>query len=374
MVNIKPELKSHLNLKTYWGEDYEVYKNYILYKDLVIRIPNKEEIIQYKSDYENLTFELSLVNFCNLRCKYCFADHEKPKVFNSKEHIKMIERIVNHFGKDKKYIFFLNGDGEILNKEKELKKVIKYCEVHKYLFVIRSNGTFKFFDNLNKIKNSLFADFSISYDGENSKDRVFKNGKQSGKIVKNHIKNILKAGKFVEVNTVINQDSENIYNIVSDLKNLGIKEMYITPQKNKIYNEQELKNIIENYKDFYIKSFNDYKDNDILGFMNFCDTKIKTCYFNSFNHYFKVDSDGNLSRCAYLFKKIKIEDFKFEDYKFEDKALECNNNCIYSNICKGNFCAGVDPNLGCQLRKLYFEFIYNIVIYYKEKFNVDFYN
>ena len=106
MVSIKPELRNHLNLKTYWGEDYEVYKNYILYKDFVIRIPNKEKIIKYQSDYENLTFELGLVNFCNLRCKYCFADHEKPKVLNAEEHIRMIERIVNHFGKDKKYIFF----------------------------------------------------------------------------------------------------------------------------------------------------------------------------------------------------------------------------------------------------------------------------
>ena len=106
--------------------------------------------------------------------------------------------------------------------------------------------------------------------------------------------------------------------------------------------------------------------------MKFCDTEILTCYYDNFNHYFKVDRDGNLSKCSYLFKKIKIEDFKFEDDKFEDKILECDNNCIYSNNCKGNFCAGLDPNLGCQLRKLYFEFIYNIVIYYKENFNVDF--
>lgn len=372
MVSIKPELRNHLNLKTYWGEDYEVYKNYILYKDFVIRIPNKEKIIKYQSDYENLTFELGLVNFCNLRCKYCFADHEKPKVLNAEEHIKMIERIVNHFGKDKKYIFFLNGDGEILNKEKELKKLISYCIINEYLFVVRSNGTFKFFDKPNKIKNSLFKDFSISYDGENSKDRVFKNGKPSGKIVRKHIENILNAEKIVQVNTVINQDSEKLYNIVSDLKNLGINEMYVTPQKNKIYNEQEIKSIVENYRDFYIKSFNDYKDNNILDFMKFCDTEILTCYYDNFNHYFKVDRDGNLSKCSYLFKKIKIEDFKFEDYKFEDKVLECDNNCIYSNNCKGNFCAGLDPNLGCQLRKLYFEFIYNIVIYYKENFNVDF--
>lgn len=371
MVSTKPELNNHLNLKTYWGEDYEVYKNYILYKDLIINIPNNQIISKQEKDFEELNFEFGISNYCNLRCKYCFADHNNPKSFNADEHIKMIERIVNHFGEDKRYWFFLNGDGEILNKPKEVEKISKYCVNHKYKFTIRTNGTFGFFNNLKKLKNAICFDYSFSYDGENSKDRVFKNGKETGKIVRKNIENVIKVNKRAEVNSVINQDSEDIYNIISDLKNIGVKETYFTPQKNKIYNESEIEKIIENYRNFYIKSFNDYKDNKIFDFMSFCSSGIPVCDFSKFNHYFKVDKDGYLSKCSYLFQKIKIEDFSYEKLESEEKILECNKNCLFSNYCKGNFCAGLDSNLGCQLRKVYFEFLCNILIYYKEKHNID---
>ena len=82
------------------------------------------------------------------------------------------------------------------------------------------------------------------------------------------------------------------------------------------------------------------------------------------------------SQTEYLLEYMEVlRDFMESRYKlniYSYTDFQSDNNCIYSNNCKGNFCAGLDPNLGCQLRKLYFEFIYNIVIYYKENFNVDF--
>jgi len=371
MAYTSPILDNHLNLKTYWGEEYEVYKDSILYKDFVLKIPKVSEFEESKK-IENFTFELGISNACNLGCKYCFANHEKQRKFKAKEHINIIKKLVNHFGEDKKYIFFLNSDGEILTSFDECCKIVNYCKENGYWPIVRSNGTeTNIFQNEEKLKKLQIDDYSISYDGEHTTERVFRNGESSGKIVRDNIKYLCDTGRRVQVNIVVTPFTESIYDTITDLKSLGVHKIMITQQKDKEYSDEEFLKVYNNFKDFYKRIFSDIiSGNDsIFNFLKFCDTKVPTCS-KEFSHFFKVDKDLNLSRCSYIHNKIKLNKLPKEFFSIGQK-LKCNDDCLLSNFCAGNFCAGLSERLGCELRKLYFEFLFNIALYYKENQNID---
>lgn len=372
MERTNPTIKGHINLKTYSGEDYEVYKDSILYKDLIIKIPK----ITHKDKSEEIepaTFELGISNYCNLACKYCFASHKENIKFKAKDHISAIKKIVKHFGKKDNYCFFLNSDGEIFTEYEEVKKVVDFCNENNYKFIIRSNGTeTELFQNKDKLKKLLFDDYSISYDGEHTTERVFKNGESTGKVVRENIKSLVEIGKRVQINIVVTPNTENLYETVMDLKDIGVQKIMITQQKDKEYSDEEMSKVLDNFKDFFKKVFNDFidKNNSIFEFLRFCNFAVPNCS-GDWNHFLKIDRDLNVSKCSYIHNKIPLKDFPKKFTSIKKENFDCNDSCVYNSYCMGTFCAGLDNRLGCELRKLYFEFMFNIIIYYKENSDIE---
>lgn len=372
MERTNPIIQSHLNLKTYFGEDYEVYKDCIIFKDSIIEIPGLiKNFCTLNSSKDRYTFELGTANYCNLNCKYCFANHNNPHKFNAKENIELIEKLKENFGQDKNYAFYLNSDGEILNNPRELKKVIDYLNLNNYAYIIRTNGYYK---NLLKIiKYCGLKSISISYDGLNDKNRIHKKN-ITAPFVRENIDKLIKDGVLVQTNTVVNQDSSNLYDDVIDLKNAGVQKIMITLEKNKLYSISEAKIILDNFKDFFTRVFSDFINNQnfIFEFLSQIDIDFPICT-KDLSSFFKVDKNLNLSRCSYINDKIELSDIlSNRESKIDLKReVSCNENCLFNNFCGGNFCYGLDDFIGCELRKLYFEFIFNIIIYYKDKSNIN---
>lgn len=142
--------------------------------------------VQYKP--ENIEFQvlkINTVNYCNLRCKYCYANegtYNKEKKAITSQDIKLLD-LLDPYMQNLKVITFFGGE-PLLNPD-----VIEYiCEKFKnrgITFLAQTNGTLFHKRNIDLIK-KYDIKCTVIVDGNREKNdafRVFKDGKGTFDII-----------------------------------------------------------------------------------------------------------------------------------------------------------------------------------------------
>lgn len=180
-----------------------------------------KKIALEKQAYEEAYVSLAPVHNCNLRCKYCFAEHGNnydgdAKSFSKEKLILALEFLyLQYFKGIKKFrIDFVSG-GEPLLAFDVIENVIEFCERMKHdydittKFWLCTNGTIcedKYFRVLDDKKFNI----GLSLDGpkeEHNKNRIFPSGDGS-------YENVKKTYEHIQSNNSFSRNFKNIWGLV----------------------------------------------------------------------------------------------------------------------------------------------------------------
>ena len=192
-----------------------------------------------------LQFSFSPVHECNMRCKYCFADHGKKYKGIEREITKeMVDRILDFvfWGQFQSFtdyrIDFVSGGEPLLNFDiihytiEQSKKLLENTNKRLSIFLV-TNGTInnpEIFEYLDKNN----VNIGISIDGDSvthNNNRRFADGSPSYKTVINTINSIRESSssssriKDLWGLSVITSESKNLAGIIEHHKALQIKHM-----------------------------------------------------------------------------------------------------------------------------------------------------
>lgn len=165
-----------------------------------------------------------LSNYCNLKCKHCFADAtgnintvaNKEKICSKIEELNRIGSFAIRF-----------GGGEPL-LVKELFEIINFCKLQNIPVDITTNGLLLCKDILSKLHLSGLRDLTISIDGlEKTHDYI----RGSGTYQKAH-QSIIQALNYKKINvsiaiTVNSHNYHEITKIVEHFISIGIEKFYL---------------------------------------------------------------------------------------------------------------------------------------------------
>lgn len=192
-----------------------------------------------------IQFSFSPVHECNLRCRYCFADHGKN--FHGKNRVitsEMVDKILDfvffkQFSSCKNYrIDFVSGGEPLLNFDvikytiEKSKSLLKGTEKKLTVFLV-TNGTIYNHDII-KYLDSNNVNIGISIDGDkkiHDENRIFSNNKGTYNVVVNTISAIKNSDdlsnrtKDIWALSVITGSTSKFVNIIEHHKKLGINHM-----------------------------------------------------------------------------------------------------------------------------------------------------
>ena len=346
----------HPNRILYVHRELNNFRNY--------SVPPKKE--KERNDF-SVTFVPTLD--CNLRCIYCYSrGGDRKDKMPSTMPSKFLRKLYNpkkHIGI---HLRFAGGGEPFLNFKcmKEATKTAKELTDVVFLHCI-TNGTF------NKEHLSWILEerphMRISYDGPFQKiQRPYKSGKDSSRIVKKNIKELIDNGiKTVVQSTITSLNVSHITTLVSELYDLGVETIKIEPvyiTKNSRGNPK-LDISPSKFVSNFLDAVNYIKENKL-------NIQIDTAFFSrpTLGNYCNLPS-GNLiltpsgditacveitSNCDYHSKDIfygkfdeKTGEIKFDELKkksFEKFHFTNYKNCSSCNlklICKG----------GCPIRRIW---------------------
>ncbi|WP_307408251.1 radical SAM/SPASM domain-containing protein [Breznakia pachnodae] len=269
-----------------------------------------------------------MTNFCNLKCKYCFANegtYNKTECFFSGELIdELIDFLIQYPSVE--YITFFGGE-PLLN----LEGIRMICEKarkvrDKMKFYCQTNGTIMN-DELKSLIREYDIKFTLSVDGEkedNDRNRIYKNGAGSfEKIVGNYA---YYKDNTQSIEATYDGESKKSKNEVSKYltktfgcRNISVIDLFGESRQIKFTNpKKDIKEIIDNE---YIPISRTREL--IIGFF----TKVNQCFFCSAGtQLINIDSDGKIYPCHLLIDKgnkyLLGNLNNFDSISFESKRQE----------------------------------------------------
>lgn len=279
LESIRAERKIDALMKKYDREDIINNINELnsYFKMDLFLSPEKPKIdINKKFDIGNISFPT--IHKCNLRCKYCFAEHgenykETSKIIDKEKIEKIINFVQNDYMKDcKRYrIDFVSGGEPLLNFDsiKNTYSIVsdKYLETGKKTTIwMCTNGTMFTEENLNFLNDSnIFLGVSIDGDKRiHDNMRIYANGQGTYNDVSHNIKKIIANRNYkrrlreIWGLTVVNSETRSLVDVIKHHKNIGLKSIQMKPVRG---DEQNIYGIniknIDYFKKMY-KEFNEF--------------------------------------------------------------------------------------------------------------------
>ena len=311
------------------------------------------------------TFFFQLTNRCNMKCKHCFAIHNKQEMSNivMERGIEYVCNKINETNENEYFVNFLGGEAGLYNqslikncinkiKEKTNNKIVK--------FIYQSNLTYKLSDeHLEIFKMVDFINTSYDYQIR------FQNNEQE--IWENNIKVLQELGCDVGLTMVLTKPFIGHFTpqlLLEMISRLNIN----TIEFNRLFNTLEgdtLETIRANNSDvneWLYQLFLYVRKNKVT-------TNIKTfkCIEDSFqhNHYndhcrtccaenITIQPNGNVITCMLdtklpiynLITKKEMNSIKHVCYQESLLPKSCNN-CKYLKWCKGNCHHYIHDESGC---------------------------
>lgn len=219
----------------------------------------EEPIIKSKMSIGTIT--LMLIQGCNMRCSYCYADggvYNDAGVMDLKTACAAVDFLIEN-GQEEKSLGVILFGGEPLLAYPLLKELVPYIrkresEIHKKIYInMTTNGTLinkeieQFFDTY-----KIHAMISIDGDKEtHDKNRYFVDKSGSYDIVIDKTKNMREQGKLSARATV--DGKQNLVHTFEHLYGLGFKSIAMSPAYNK-FTESDYNTFLKNQID-YIEQF-----------------------------------------------------------------------------------------------------------------------
>ncbi|AEX85905.1 hypothetical protein XO10_07445 [Marinitoga sp. 1135] len=315
------------------------------------------------------TLALNVINDCNLKCDYCFANFGYYKdgktVMKFEIAKKAVDLLLNSAienGNKEITIAFFGGE-PLLNFDL-IKKVVDYAEKTKsdnleIKYLITTNGTLFDLEKIKFMKKYKFQ-ITLSIDGGkelHNSNRKFINGKGSFEVIQNNFELLLKSF-VVNARITINNKNYNILKSIKELKNLGFRRFTFAPDYNLSQENFEkylesLSSLFEYYYNLILKK--EYIDitNITRVLMNILFRIKKINHCNAGLTYFSVATNGNIYRCPRFtdekdFLLGNINNLEIKDINYHIKKLRKNiinyhmnslthkcNKCPFLFLCGG---------------------------------------
>jgi len=334
-----------------------------LFKDDIISFsesPKKENIENSCS-----CLVLSIVQKCNLNCRYCFAEggeYKNSGIMSFETAKKAIDQFQFDGEGEPQYIVFFGGE-PLLNFSL-IKKVVKYCEEReqegkrKILFSITTNATLitpeisEFFS-----KHDIHPHISIDGDADtNDANRFDSLGKGSYKKIVAGL-NKIDNKKFASARGTLTNAGADVNKAVQHLLNLGFGYVFMAPAFN-LLDDDHIKCIIDSYNKLYEhfkvaiseKKYEECRkiQNIYKLLKNINSAQVKTRFCGAGVSEMALDINGDIYPCHRFigqkdFYMGNIDNFKneklYNDFGFskkqEDKKESMCADCIAQGICGG---------------------------------------
>jgi uncharacterized protein len=389
-----------INDKKYYAFDYHNLKAYSLtekqfnilskcqpYQALTLREDEYNELLslgfidqlgieEKKTDYyrfnENISIHyltLNVVEFCNLSCKYCFAQHEFEN--GKKMSIETAYKAVDWFAKnwkdgDAEILFF---GGEPLLNFKLINKVVDYSidkfskKLNKLSFGITTNGTVLSKEIVEFLYEKNFK-VAVSIDAGNvahDENRIAINNRASYERILENIKLMSSRGIRVNARCTLYGFHNNIKKLKKDLSNLKLTSIQVsiaTPNYTgksyeKIPVEYNNNNLISEFeKNLELETYDESKNSEgvileIIERIKKKNRKIVPCGIG--RSLVNVSSEGSIYPCHRFsnlekYKLGNLDDESFSKAIFEDLTVDtipackvcwakylCGGGCLYNN-------------------------------------------
>ncbi|EGR8988701.1 hypothetical protein BST55_14870 [Vibrio vulnificus] len=353
--------------------------NILLLEQSVYDRLNKTNNLERSRFYSNLSgrfpyaLAINMVNDCNLRCEYCYANSgtygfEKTNV-NISHVKKAIDYIVKTVKKNEsdfvKLVFF---GGEPLLAFEQIKEIVSYTkESHpdiKFRYGTVTNGTLLTPDTVRYLSENNFG-YSISIDGNkesHDKYRVTSDGKGSFDTIIRNINNLdivelIRANNDANIRMTISDENYKVDECIKLLLKItpvrkftfGIDSDISKSALNKFLKHLDL--MCENYAQD-IKNNNYYDVTNITAYMLTLISRRRTrAHCNAGAGYFTLANDGKIHLCHRFTGKneLAIADINslelLEEHSkswgeklhgsSDDRINECKK-CAFNKICGGS--------------------------------------
>lgn len=297
---------------------------------------------------EILVLKINMTNFCNLRCKYCFANegtYNKKKQAFSKELVDSLILFVKNYPSIKYITFF---GGEPLLNYRAMKEICeKITVLNKNIqFLCQTNGTIVD-ENIVDLLNKYNFNVTLSVDGkkeDNDRNRVDKNGKGTFDVVRRNYGLIQPSIKSIEAtydkhSKMSKIETADFLYKEFNCNNIAVCDLLKGKERN--FNiDQEIENFVQ--KPYTLS-------NEVTStIINFFSRNNTTRFCSAGSHLIQIDSDGTLYPCHLLidkgdkYKLGNIQNFDVDTFNKKRnefiKILEKDNyvnckNCIASWTC-----------------------------------------
>lgn len=351
-----------------------------------------KEIVDLLNTYDNKTintqatasFIIAITYSCNLKCTYCYQQHDKnlDKRLIAEAKLKEIFEIILKYKEmhpEKSIdIGIFGGEPLLVSNEKVIDDIFEFCKNNRFKVHITTNGCnleyylkkIIIYRNFISGINPTIDSMKLNYVTRHSLDSSYNNDEETEKLIK-CLKTLLYYG--VPVNLATNVDRHNYDKIDEILNNLYELELmyndkfhwyigrvddrlYETGYKDIIFESDIIemllkKNIVlpQNAHIAFLKTTYNLvnkmgyitNQEELKGLNNYCWTS------SNFDNVFYIDSNMKTYRCTYTVGRPQrsIFDFTLENliqYKIPQKNSNSYEECENCDI--GGYCGG-----GCQL-------------------------
>ncbi|MBU3180782.1 thioether cross-link-forming SCIFF peptide maturase [Clostridium psychrophilum] len=301
------EIESLIKQGTLYTED--------LYKEIAMKGGQSEPYIK--------ALCLNIIQDCNLRCKYCFADegkyHGVRKAMPIEVAKKAIDFVIKNSGPRKNIEVDLFG-GEPLMAFDLIKKVVEYAKKQEKIynksirFTMTTNATLlsdevmKYLDeNMGNIvlsidgRKSVNDKVRVKVDGSGSYDRILPKIKKMVDM-RDKSKQYYVRGTFTRLNTDFYEDIKHMADL--GFKEISIEPVVLPPEHELSLREEDLPVIFEQYDKLYKDMLKRHKDGNEFKFYHFnIDLQGGPCVYKRIagcgagHEYIAVTPDGDIYPC-----------------------------------------------------------------------------
>jgi uncharacterized protein len=227
-----------------------------------------------------MKYTVCLTQQCNLRCSYCYINKKESKLsIETAKHI--IDFVFKNTPAYEKIELGYFG-GEPLLEIELMKKITQIIEEHSLYnkeqiqISLVTNGTL-YNDEIGQFINEHNIIYCVSCDGPDyvqDSFRCFQDGTGSSSTVSKNIQQAIKELPFVLVNSVYNPTTiEYLPEVVNYFINLGIKQVYLSPDISAKWSLNDTKIISEVFQRVAWKYIDQYVTGDPI-FISLIDSKI----------------------------------------------------------------------------------------------------